>query len=129
MIPLSLLFNKNDLREVGHVVSLKVSVDPRLRETLRRVWLKDGAPVDLSDSRVTEEEANLTIHLADKEDEGLYECQAITEYDQTTATGRLSVLNEAPTFTSIPNNIRKCVSITAKLLHYEYISQRLTVCV
>ena len=127
MIPLSLLFNKNDLREVGHVVSLKVSVDPRLRETLRRVWLKDGAPVDLSDSRVTEEEANLTIHLADKEDEGLYECQAITEYDQTTATGRLSVLNEAPTFTSIPNNIRKCVSITAKLLHYEYISQRLTV--
>ena len=129
MIPLSLLFNKNDLREVGHVVSLKVSVDPRLRETLRRVWLKDGAPVDLSDSRVTEEEANLIIHLADKEDEGLYECQAITEYDQTTATGRLSVLNEAPTFTSIPNNIRKCVSITAKLLHYEYISQRLTVCV
>ena len=127
MIPLSLLFNKNDLREVGHVVSLKVSVDPRLRETLRRVWLKDGAPVDLSDSRVTEEEANLTIHQADKEDEGLYECQAITEYDQTTATGRLSVLNEAPTFTSIPNNIRKCVSITAKLLHYEYISQRLTV--
>lgn len=127
MIPLSLLFNKNDLREVGHVVSLKVSVDPRLRETLRRVWLKDGAPVDLSDSRVTEVEAVLTIHRADKEDEGLYECQAITEYDQTTATGRLSVLNEAPTFTSIPNNIRKCVSITTKLLHYEYISQCLTV--
>ena len=90
---------------------MKVNVDPRLRESLRRVWLKDGAPVDLSDSRINEEEGVLSIEQADKEDEGLYECQVITEYDRSSTSGRLSVLNEAPTITSIPNNIRKCVNI------------------
>ena len=88
-----------------------MNVDPGLSETLRRVWLKDEAPVDLSDSRLRQEEGRLTIQRADKEDEGLYECQVITEYDRSSTSGRLSVLNEAPTITSIPNNIRKCVNI------------------
>ena len=51
-----------------------------------------------------------TIHNTEKEDEGLYECQVLTEYDRTSTSGRLSVLSEAPTFTSIPNNIRNTVS-------------------
>lgn len=88
-----------------------MNVDPGLSETLRRVWLKDEAPVDLSDPRLQQEEGRLTIQRADKEDEGLYECQVITEYDRSSTSGRLSVLNEAPTITSIPNNIRKCVNI------------------
>lgn len=88
-----------------------MNVDPGLSETLRRVWLKDEAPVDLSDPRLQQEEGRLTIQRADKEDEGLYECQVITEYDSSSTSGRLSVLNEAPTITSIPNNIRKCVNI------------------
>ena len=75
------------------------------------MWLKDEAPVDLSDPRLQQEEGRLTIQRADKEDEGLYECQVITEYDRSSTSGRLSVLNEAPTITSIPNNIRKCVNI------------------
>ena len=88
-----------------------MNVDPGLSETVRRVWLKDEAPVDLSDPRLQQEEGRLTIQRADKEDEGLYECQVITEYDRSSTSGRLSVLNEAPTITSIPNNIRKCVNI------------------
>ena len=88
-----------------------MNVDPGLSETLRRVWLKDEAPVALSDPRLQQEEGRLTIQRADKEDEGLYECQVITEYDRSSTSGRLSVLNEAPTITSIPNNIRKCVNI------------------
>ena len=67
--------------------------------------------MDLSDPRLQQEEGRLTIQRADKEDEGLYECQVITEYDSSSTSGRLSVLNEAPTITSIPNNIRKCVNI------------------
>ena len=65
----------------------------------------------LSDPRLTVEEGVLTIRAVEKEDEGQYECRVNTEYDGASTSGRLSVLSEAPSFTSIPNNIRKCVHI------------------
>ena len=88
-----------------------MSVDPRLTESLRRAWLKDSIPVWLSEPRLRVEEGVLTILAVEKEDEGLYECRVTTEYDGASTSGRLSVLSEAPTFTSIPNNIRKCANI------------------
>ena len=39
-----------------------------------------------------------------------YECQVFTGFDQTSSSGILTVLNEAPSFASIPNNIRKSVN-------------------
>ena len=90
---------------------VQVSVDPRLTESLRRTWLKDSIPVWLSEPRLRVEEGVLTILAVEKEDEGLYECRVTTEYDGAATSGRLSVLSEAPTFTSIPNNIRKLANI------------------
>ena len=45
------------------------------------------------------------------EDEGRYECRVFTEYDMTSSSGLLTVLSEAPTITSVPNNIRNSVNI------------------
>ena len=88
-----------------------MSVDPRLTESLRRAWLKDSSPVWLSEPRLSVEEGVLTIRAVEKEDEAQYECRVTTEYDGASTSGRLSVLSEAPTFTSIPNNIRKRVNM------------------
>ena len=96
----------------SHFCNFQVNVDPRLSQSLRRAWLKDSSPVWVSEgARLTVEEGVLTIREVEKEDEGQYECRVTTEYDGAATSGRLSVLSEAPTFTSIPNNIRKCVNI------------------
>ena len=97
---------------------VQVSVDPRLTESLRRAWLKDSSPVWLSDPRLTVEEGVLTIRAVEKEGEGQYECRVNTEYDGASTSGRLSVLSEPPTFTSIPNNIRKTVKHSLILVHH-----------
>ena len=41
-----------------------------------------------------------------KEDEGIYTCLASTSKDRTSLSGRLTVLSEAPSFTSTPRDIR-----------------------
>ena len=83
-------------------------MDPRLSNSLSRAWLKDSSlqPVRTEEEEEEEEGGVFTIRGVEKEDEGQWECQVSTEYDQTSTSGRLSVLSEAPTFTSIPNNIR-----------------------
>ena len=48
----------------------QVLVDPRLELSTRRVWLKDEAPLDTSDPRVTVAEDRVTIADLGKGDEG-----------------------------------------------------------
>ena len=45
-------------------------VDPRLELSTRRVWLKDEAPLDTTDPRVTVAEDRVTIADLGKGDEG-----------------------------------------------------------
>ena len=45
-------------------------VDPRLELSTRRVWLKDEAPLDTTDARVTVAEDRVTIADLGKGDEG-----------------------------------------------------------
>ena len=45
-------------------------VDPRLELSTRRVWLKDEAPLDTNDPRVTVAEDRVTIADLGKGDEG-----------------------------------------------------------
>ena len=91
-------------------LTCQTQVDPRLVTSLRTVWLKDEAPVDTSSDRVNIVDGVLTINDTEKSDEGRYECQVFTEYDQTSSSGILTVLNEPPSITSIPSNIRNCVN-------------------
>ena len=103
-------------------------MDPRLELSTRRVWLKDEAPLDTTDPRVTVAEDRVTIADLGKGDEGRldqeifsilftniplcrYECQVFTEYDKTSSSGLLTVLSDPPSFTSVPNNIRNGVNI------------------
>ena len=105
-------------------------MDPRLALSTRRVWLKDEAPLDTTDPRVTVAEDRVTIADLGKGDEGRldqeifsilftnnplpmcrYECQVFTEYDKTSSSGLLTVLSDPPSFTSVPNNIRNGVNI------------------
>jgi len=79
-------------------------------------WLKDEAPVDTSDHRVSVSDGILAINDAEKSDEGRYECQVFTGFDQTSSSGILTVLNEAPSFASIPNNIRVLEGRDKKLI-------------
>ena len=65
----------------------------------------------LTEPRLSVEEGVLTVRAVEKEDEAQYECRVTTEYDGASTSGRLSVLSEAPSFTSIPNNIRQCVNM------------------
>jgi len=83
----------------------KVTVDPRIRPSIRTIWLKDEAPVEKG-GRIYWSNEGLTIVNAEKKDEGIYTCEVQTEYDQVISSGRLTVLHEPPTFTSTPNNIR-----------------------
>jgi len=83
----------------------EVTVDPGIQLSIRTVWLKDEAPVE-EGGRIYWSNEGLTIVDTEKKDEGLYTCEVHTEYDQVTSSGRLTVLNEPPTFTSTPNNIR-----------------------
>ena len=92
-------------------ITCQATVDPRLSMSMRKVWMKDEAPLDTSDARVTiNEDGDVTISDTETTDEGQYECQVFTEYDMTSSTGRLTVLNESPSITSIPNNIRNNVN-------------------
>jgi len=83
----------------------KVTADPGIRPSVRTVWLKDEAPVEKG-GRIYWSNEGLTIVDTEKKDEGIYTCEVHTEYDQVASSGRLTVLNEQPTFTSTPNNIR-----------------------
>eukprot|EP00092_Neocalanus_flemingeri_P006891 GFUD01007439.1.p1 GENE.GFUD01007439.1~~GFUD01007439.1.p1 ORF type:complete len:1699 (-),score=403.24 GFUD01007439.1:397-5493(-) len=83
----------------------EVTVDPRIKQSMRAVWMKDEAPFP-NGGRINWSNEDLTIVDTEKEDEGIYSCTVHTEYDQVTSSGRLTVLNEPPTFTSTPNNIR-----------------------
>ena len=101
-------------------ITCQATVDPRLSMSVRKVWMKDEAPFDTSDERVTiNDDGDVTISDTEKTDEGQYECQVFTQYDMTSSSGRLTVLNESPSITSIPNNIRNNVNIifTSFTLH------------
>ena len=84
---------------------LQVTVDPRIHPSLRTVWKKDEIPFEKG-GRIYWSNEGLTIVNTEKKDEGIYTCEVHTEYDQVTSSGRLTVLNEAPTFTSTPIDIR-----------------------
>lgn len=83
----------------------KVTADPGIQPSVRTIWLKDEAPVEKG-GRIYWSNEGLTIVDTEKKDEGIYTCEVHTEYDQVASSGRLTVLNEPPTFTSTPNNIR-----------------------
>ena len=90
----------------------QTTADPRLEAGLRRVWLKDEQALDTRTEAGLElrGEQELVILEAELEDEGRYECRVFTEYDKTSSSGLLTVLSEAPTITSVPNNIRNSVN-------------------
>ena len=59
---------------------------------------------------------SLTISSLIKVDEAVYTCVAKTAHDQTSASGRLTVLSEPPAFTSTARDIRVLEGRTTDLL-------------
>jgi len=83
----------------------KVTADSRIRLSIRTLWMKDETPLPKG-GRINWSNEGMTIVDTEKKDEGIYTCEVHTEYDQVTSSGRLTVLNEPPTFTSTPIDIR-----------------------
>ena len=88
------------------VLHCRVVTDPRLVESLRVTWSKDEVPMGLEGGRVAWNSSLLSLARAQAGDEGRYTCAAQTQHDSATATAQLTVLHEAPSFTSTPIDAR-----------------------
>ena len=80
-------------------------------------WLRNEEPlVPEAASRLQVGRDSLTLSGLLKTDEGMYTCMARTAKDQTSASGRLTVLSEPPAFTSTARDIRVLEGRTADLI-------------
>ena len=74
--------------------------------SLRVTWLKDQAALPSTGAARVLHNNSLQLDNLAKGDEGIYTCLAETREDRTSLSGRLTVLSEAPTFSSTPRDIR-----------------------
>lgn len=80
-------------------------MDKGLRPSMKITWFRNQSPLNSSPSTIITRDS-LTLRNLTKDDEGIYSCIAETRKDKTSLSGRLTVLSEAPTFSSTPRDIR-----------------------
>ncbi len=73
-----------------------------LQDSLSITWHKNHEPI--KNANVTS--STLMLTNLTKDDEGMYTCIGQTSQDRVSVSGRLTVLFEAPAFSSIPRDIR-----------------------
>ena len=83
-----------------------VDVDPRLESSLNVTWLRNDFPLEETSSRISWDSRRLEVLATVSEDEGRYTCAVQSSHDLVAASGQLTVLHEAPSFTSTSIDVR-----------------------
>jgi hypothetical protein len=75
-----------------------------LADSLTITWQKNHQPIDSDNANIGR--SSLMLTNLTKEDEGMYTCIGQTSKDLVSVSGRVTVLFEAPAFSSTPRDIR-----------------------